>query len=88
MQNVKMQAVFTNHENPTVRGISKRGRMYSTIRYNYDVGVIEDSGFRAITTISSRNALKKVMKNMSRAKWSIVKSEPKSSEEVQENTED
>ena len=82
---VKMQAVFTNHQNPTVRGISKRGRMFSTVRYNYEVGVVEEAGYRAITLINSRNALKKSMARMSFAEWVIVKAdieEPSDKEET------
>lgn len=77
-----MQAIFTNHQNPTVKGISKRGRIFSTIRYNYEVGVIEEAGYRAITVINSRNALKKSMKRMSFADWSVVKAEIEETPEV------
>ncbi len=89
MNKVQMQAVFTNHQNPAVRGVSKRGRVFSTIRYNYEVGLIEESGFRAITVVNSRNSLKKLMKRMRYADWSVVKAEPETSEEeVQDTTED
>ena len=40
MQGIEMKAIHTNWEKPYVRGISKRGRMYSTTRYTYDVGVV------------------------------------------------
>jgi hypothetical protein len=84
---VQMRAVFTNHQNPEVRGVSKRGRIFSTIRYNYEVGVVEDSGFRVITTVNSKNALKRVMKRMKFAEWSVVKAEiEETPEEVVEET--
>lgn len=80
MQGIEMKAIHTNWEKPYVRGISKRGRMYSTTRYTYDVGVVEEndgtSEFRKIATVSSRNELKRVIKRMKYANWVIERSEP------------
>lgn len=80
----QMRAIFTNHQNPTVRGISKRGRPYSTVRYNYEVGVVEESGYRAITFVNSRNELKKTMTRLSFADWSIVKADIEEPSETEE----
>ncbi len=78
---MEMKAIKTEDK---VRGISRRGKIFSTSRYKYDVGVVEhDGSFRKITEFSSRNMLKKMMKKMRYANWSVedIVAEPENENE-------